>query len=157
MHCPASDIGLCRCMEGLTMLTHADTRYYPKAGCFSYGRQLYSVRRIGVGRHFWEALISNKTGIIYSHLRHNGKDRLRTLYCTIKHEEGVRDVIMTVKLNMYGLPPIMQIWGIQRQMRRFLQRQSEERSEAVMMALHARLGCSSHLGCLPEDAMMIIL
>ena len=139
------------------MLTHADTRFYPKAGCFSYGRQLYSVRRIGAGKHFWEALISNKTGVIHSHLRHSGKDRLRTLYCTIKHEEGVRDIIMTVKLNMYGLPPIMHIWGIQRQMRRFLQHRFEKRSVAVLMALHARLGCNSLLGCLPEDVIVEFL
>ena len=151
--CPASDIGLCKCKLNLKMLHHDAFSFYPKAMCFRVGRQLYSVRRLAVGKHFWEVFLSNQTNLTRTSVQRIGEDSLRTLYSTIKQDEYVRTVVMTVKLSMYGLPPVMHIWSIQRQMRRFLQ----HRKVAVMMALHARLGVHSLLACLPEDVIMEII
>ena len=158
MDCPAEDIGLCRCKQDLKIFHSKDASYYPKAGFFRIGRKLYNGRRVGAGRHFWEGFISNHAWVIKAFVRFCGEHQF-CLYAAIQNREVVMDVIMTVNAMINRLPPVMHVWRIQRQMRRFLQCKAEieQRRLTALMALHPRLGCQSRVACLPEDVLLLIL
>ena len=155
--CPAEDIGLCRCKQGLEMLHHEDASYYPKAGCFRIGRKLYNARWIGAGRHYWKQFILTPNWVVKSSFKVGVQHQFR-FHGIIVSGAKTLNVIMPVKAMLYNLPPVMHIWRIQRQIRRFLAHKLNlnNRLVAVMMALHPLLGCQSPL-CLPEDVLRLTL
>ena len=158
--CPASDITMCMCEVGQPgmMMMHGinenrATTFYPKAGCFRLGRNLYSLMRPDfhgcMGKHFWEMFIENPGNACRS-----GVFALRMFGSECSHSAYMR----LGRLYMsFPVQPCfaLHIWRIQRAIREFLVRRRESRRLALAMGLHPRLGCQCALmALLPLDLVM---
>ena len=150
-HCPVSEFGLCLCDDDLNLKNGENASFYPRSGCFRVGRLLYNAREVWMGTHFWDHFIRNPgiSKIVFTHTQ--GKKFNAWLRLTA--ESGLSGFEVFIDPTIGGIFPVIYVWRIQRQIRRFLRRSLEQRILAVMMSSHPLLGCQSCLANVPLDVM----
>ena len=141
----------CRCnAHGMDMVHAGELSYYPKAGMLRKGRMLYCVRVriLDFGWCFWRDLVMMPPTVVS--FRDVQSDPNRHRYTWTLHflrHYPFDGLSLHVDFTFKGKTPVVHIWRIQRAMRRFLRRRFEQRSLAVLMGSHERLGC----GCVFAD------
>ena len=148
--CRASDPLRCECpFNGVLVNTDHMTALYPKSGTFKVGRALYSARQFTrLGRHFWEIFVYGQES--------QPKVKAMPAYGNYVVSAWMQHMGMAFIIDptVLGVRPVVHVWRIQRALRKgWLARRREQRTLALMMAWHPRLGSSSLLPCLPYDLL----
>ena len=139
------------------MIHAGDVTYYPKAGMFKHGRMFCSARHRGYDVGFWREFfmlspqMTIRTGVyVYN-------EDIPT-WKKLKAVQAPGDPsYIPVCQTIGGITPVVHVWRIQRAVRRFLQSRFEQRTQALAMCFHERLGSASALACLTPDVLYDVL
>jgi hypothetical protein len=144
-------------LSASSMQVSDNIAFYPKAGCYKVGRNLYNLRGVPSSG---ELLVRN--AVINHHtlneVGRNGKTSIYIWTLHLQHhmiiiKEG-KGMSITLESTIGSVRVMVHIWRIQRLIRAH---QWRKRALAMAMGLHSRLGSSSDLMELHCDILAEIM
>ena len=132
------------------MIHAGDVTYYPEAGMFRLGRSFCKAQNNNkYDDLFWREFVTSSPLMTYRRGRYVHYRLLKTA-----HTPDLKALVF-VTPTVGAITPVVHVWRIQRAVRRFLQtRFEQQRTLALAMCYHKRLGSESAIACLPEDILL---
>lgn len=164
--CPADDVVSCQCPKNMeSIINGANASYYPRAGCFRFGRQMVTARQYDrmLGQHMMERIVHAPQNSCTRSIFIDHDEHAMFLSIRVQSRALERDLMIGLHLPVYPRQSegtasfAVHIWRIQRAIRAYLHRKNEARALAVSMGWHERLGRNSFFAGIPEDVMRVML